>query len=155
KGFVVTFTIDEGPRYRFGKVAVRSQIAALDAAPFARTSRVKSGDYYNIDAVDKTSEELTIAVAKYGYPFAAVRPRVERNADGKVIDLVFSLEDASRTYVERIQIRGNDRTRDEVIRREFDIGEGDAYNRALIARAERRLKNLGYFKTVKIVSEPG
>ena len=155
KGFVVTFTIDEGPRYRLGKVEVRSQIAAVDAAPFARMPRVKAGDYYNAEAVEKSVEEMTIAVAKRGYPFAAVRPRAERKSDARVIDLVFSLDDATRTYVERIQIRGNSRTRDYVIRREFDLAEGDAYNKALIARAERRLKNLGYFKTVKIGTEPG
>ena len=135
KGFVVTFTIDEGPRYRFGRVEVRSQIAAVDAAPFAGTLRMKSGQLWNSEAVEKTVEDLTIAVAKRGYPFAAVRPRIERKAD-RTIDLVFSLDDATRTYVERIQIRGNSRTRDNVIRREFDIAEGDAYNKALkIGRA--------------------
>ena len=84
-----------------------------------------------------------------------MRPRGDRNFETKTINLVFVVEEGARAYIERINIRGNTRTRDYVIRREFDIGEGDAYNRALIDRAERRLKNLNYFKSVKITNEPG
>ena len=98
---------------------------------------------------------MTIEAAKRGYAFATVRPRGDRNFETKTINLVFVVEEGTRAYIERINIRGNTRTRDYVIRREFDIGEGDAYNRALIDRAERRLKNLNYFKTVKITNEPG
>ena len=98
---------------------------------------------------------MTIEAAKHGYAFANVRPRGDRNFETKTINLVFVVEEGARAYIERINIRGNTRTRDYVIRREFDLGEGDAYNRALIDRAERRLKNLNYFKTVKITNEPG
>ena len=98
---------------------------------------------------------MTIEAAKRGYAFATVRPRGDRNFQTKTINLAFVVEEGTRAYIERINIRGNTRTRDYVIRREFDIGEGDAYNRALIDRAERRLKNLDYFKTVKITNEPG
>src|SRR6185437_15914567 len=98
---------------------------------------------------------MTIEAAKRGYAFANVRPRGERNATAHTINLVFVVEEGIRAYIERINIRGNTRTRDYVIRREFDISEGDAYNRALIDRAERRLKNLDFFKTVKITNEPG
>ena len=98
---------------------------------------------------------MTVEAAKRGYAFAVVRPRGDRNFETKTINLVFVVEEGARAYIERINIRGNTRTRDYVIRREFDLGEGDAYNRALIDRAERRLKNLGYFKTVKITNEPG
>ena len=98
---------------------------------------------------------MTIEAAKHGYAFAAVRPRGDRNFEKKIINLTFVVEEGTRAYIERINIIGNTRTRDYVIRREFDIGEGDAYNRALIDRAERRLKNLNYFKTVKITNEPG
>ena len=84
-----------------------------------------------------------------------MRPRGDRNFETKTINLAFVVEEGARAYIERINIRGNTRTRDYVIRREFDLGEGDAYNRALIDRAERRLKNLNYFKTVKITNEPG
>ncbi|HEY6380918.1 MAG TPA: outer membrane protein assembly factor BamA, partial [Pseudolabrys sp.] len=110
---------------------------------------------YNADLVEKSVEAMTIQAARQGYAFANVRPRGERNFEAKTINLAFVVEEGARAYIERINIRGNTRTRDYVIRREFDLGEGDAYNRALIDRAERRLKNLNYFKIVKITNEPG
>jgi outer membrane protein insertion porin family len=98
---------------------------------------------------------MTIEVSKRGYAFAQVRPRGDRNFETRQIDIVFAIEEGARAYIERINVRGNTRTRDYVIRREFDIAEGDAYNRVLIDRAERRLKNLNYFKSVKVTNEPG
>ena len=127
--------------------------------PFRRLlrSRLKfsSGNVYNADLVEKSVEAMTIEAAKRGYAFATVHPRGDRNFQTKTINIAFVVEEGSRAYIERINIIGNGRTRDYVIRREFDIGEGDAYNRALIDRAERRLKNLDYFKSVKITNEPG
>ena len=98
---------------------------------------------------------MTIEAARQGYAFAAVRPRADRDYQTRRINLIFSIEDGQRVYIEQINIRGNTRTRDYVIRREFDVAEGDPYNRALISRAERRLNNLGYFKEVRIATEPG
>ncbi|MBZ0149399.1 MAG: outer membrane protein assembly factor BamA [Pseudorhodoplanes sp.] len=155
KGFVVTFTIEEGDRYRFGAVEVQSNVQLVDPESLRRSLRVKSGDYYNAEAVEKSVEEASIEIAKRGYPFASVRPRGDRNFETRTINIVFAVEEGARAYIERINITGNTRTRDYVIRREFDIGEGDAYNRALVDRAERRLKNLNYFKSVKITNEPG
>jgi outer membrane protein insertion porin family len=155
KGFVVTFTIEEGDRYRFGNVEIQSNVRAIDPEAVRGVLRVKSGDWYNAEAVEKSVEEASIEIAKRGYPFASVRPRGDRIFDTHTINIVFAVEEGSRAYIERINIIGNTRTRDYVIRREFDIGEGDAYNRALIDRAERRLKNLNYFKSVKITNEPG
>ena len=155
RGFAVTFTIDEGERYVFGTVDVQSNVRDVDANALRSKLRATPGSVYNAEAVEKTVEEITIEVAKRGYPFAQVRPRGDRNFETRQINVVFVLDEGARAYVERINIRGNTRTRDYVIRREFDIGEGDAYNRVLIDRAERRLKNLNYFKTVKITSEPG
>ena len=105
--------------------------------------------------VERSVEAMTIEAAKRGYAFANVRPRGDRNFETRTINIAFVVEEGARAYIERINVRGNTRTRDYVIRREFDIGEGDAYNRALIDRAERRLKNLNYFKSVKITNEPG
>ena len=122
---------------------------------FTAVSGLGAGDVYNAEAVEKSVENLSIEVARRGYPFAVVRPRGDRDLATHTISVVFTVEDGPRVYIERINIRGNTRTRDYVIRREFDVGEGDAYNRALIDRAERRLKNLNYFKTVKITNEPG
>ncbi len=155
KGFIVTFTIDEGAQYRVGKVDVVSNVHAIDPGSLRAQVKLGPGSVYNADLVEKSVESMTIAAAKSGYAFATVRPRGDRNFETKTINLAFVVEEGTRAYIERINIRGNTRTRDFVIRREFDLSEGDAYNRALIDRAERRLKNLNYFKTVKITNEPG
>jgi outer membrane protein insertion porin family len=155
KGFIVTFTIDEGAKYHVGTVDVVSNVRALNPNILRSRIKLSPGDVYNADLVEKSVEQMTIEAAKSGYAFANVRPRGDRNFEKKTISLAFVVEEGARAYIERINIRGNTRTRDYVIRREFDIGEGDAYNRALIDRAERRLKNLNFFKTVKITNEPG
>ncbi len=155
KGFVVTFTIDEGQQYRFGKVEIRSSVSNVDANVLRPKLRMSPGSVYNADAIDKTIEDMTIDIARRGYPFAVVRPRGERNFQAHTVDLLLLVEEGPHVYVERINIRGNTRTRDYVIRREFDLVEGDAFNRALIDRAERRLRNLNFFKSVKITNEPG
>jgi outer membrane protein insertion porin family len=155
KGFVVTFTIDEGSQYRVGTIDVVSNVRAIDAESLRSKLKLSAGGVYNADMVEKTVEGMTVEAAKRGYAFAAVRPRGDRNFETKTINLAFVVEEGPRVYIERVNIRGNTRTRDYVIRREFDIGEGDAYNRALIDRAERRLNNLNYFKKVKISNEPG
>lgn len=154
-GFIITFTIDEGPLYRFGAVNVESNVREVDPAVLRGLLKVSSGSVYDAQAVEKTVEAMSLELAKRGYAFAQVRPRGDRNFEARTVDVVFVVDQGPRTYIERIVIRGNTRTRDYVIRREFDIGEGDAYNHALIDRAERRLKNLAYFKSVKITSEPG
>jgi outer membrane protein insertion porin family len=107
------------------------------------------------NALDKTDEVLAIELSKLGFPFAQAVPRTTRDVAARRIDVVFTIDQGPRTYVERIDIHGNTRTRSYVIRREFDLAEGDAYNKSLIDRAERRLKNLNYFKTVKISKKPG
>jgi outer membrane protein insertion porin family len=155
KGFIITFTIDEGEQYRVGTVDIRSNVRTLDEKVLRSKLRLSPGQIYNADMVDKTIEGLTIEAAKRGYAFASVQPHAERNYQTKIINLSFTVDEGARVYIERINIHGNTRTRDYVIRREFDIGEGDAYNRALVDRAERRLNNLNYFKKVKITNEPG
>src|SRR5580704_5067502 len=155
QGFVITFTIDEGEQYRIGSVDVRSKIAALSPGLLEPRLRMSPGDVYNAEAIEKSVEDMTIEAARQGFAFATVRPGADRNSQGRTINLFFTVDEGQRTYIERINIRGNSKTRDYVVRREFDVAEGDAYNRALINRAERRLKNLNYFKTVKITTEPG
>jgi outer membrane protein insertion porin family len=154
-GFTVTFTIDEGQRYRFGKVEIISHVPAVEPSSLYGRLRASPGGVYNAEATEKSVENLAIEVARRGYPFAVVRPRGDRDVENARINVAFVIDEGPRVYIERINIRGNTRTRDYVIRREFDIAEGDAYNRALIDRAERRLKNLNYFKTVKFSNEPG
>ena len=153
--FIVTFTIDEGEQYKFGAVDIQSNVRSVDAASLSGRLKATAGAVYNAEAVEKSVEAIAVDVARRGYPFAVVRPRGDRDFQNRLINVVFTVEEGPRAYIERIQIRGNTRTRDWVIRREFDLAEGDAYNRALIDRAERRLKNLNYFKSVKITNEPG
>src|ERR1700759_2114987 len=155
KGFMVTFKIEEGQQYRVGSVDFQSSIANLDTATLRSYSRVSVGSLYNVEALEKSVEEMQIEASRRGFAFAVVRPRGDRNFEAHTVSVVFAIEEGPRTYIERINIRGNTRTRDYVIRREFDLAEGDAYNRALVDRAERRLKALNYFKTVKITTEPG
>lgn len=154
-GFILTYVVEEGPQYRVGTVDVVSGIKDVDIADLRAALRVAPGQVYNAELVEKSVENATIEVSKAGYAFAQVRPRGDRNVETRTISLVFAVEEGPRVYVERIEIRGNTRTRDWVIRREFDFAEGDAYNRVLVDRAERRLRNLGYFKDVKITNEPG
>ncbi|SHH82570.1 outer membrane protein assembly factor BamA [Bradyrhizobium erythrophlei] len=155
KGFLVTFKIEEGQQYRVSSVNIQSSIPTLDGNDLRSFSRVSVGSLYNAEALEKTVEEMQIETSRRGYAFAVVRPRGDRNFEAHTVSITFAVDEGPRTYIERIDVRGNTRTRDYVIRREFDISEGDAYNRALVDRAERRLKNLDFFKSVKITTEPG
>jgi outer membrane protein insertion porin family len=132
-----------------------SNVRDVDPGALRARLRMRSGAVYNADQVEKTVEDMTVEMSKRGYAFAQVRPRGDRDLQARIINVTFVLDQGARAYIERINVRGNTRTRDNVIRREFDFAEGDAYNRVLIDRAERRLKNLNYFKVVRITNEPG
>ncbi|HEY3679557.1 MAG TPA: outer membrane protein assembly factor BamA [Bradyrhizobium sp.] len=155
KGFLVTFKIEEGQQYHVASVNFASSIATLDGNSLSSFSQVYVGSLYNAEALEKSVENMQIEAARRGYAFAVVKPRGDRNFDNHTVSITFAIDEGPRVYIERINIHGNTRTRDYVIRREFDISEGDAYNRALVDRTERRLKNLDFFKTVKITTEPG
>ncbi len=155
KGYIVTITVDEGQQYRVSSVNVESSLKDVSPDDLLRASRISAGSTYNGDLVEKSTEAITREVARHGYAFASARPRGDRDPATATIRLTFVVEEGPRAYIERINIRGNTRTREYVIRREFPIGEGDAYNRVLIDKAEKRLNNLGYFKKVKISNEPG
>ncbi len=155
KGFLVTFKIEEGQQYRVASVNIESSIPNFDGGSLRSFSQVNVGSLYNAEALEKSVEEMQIEASRRGYAFAVVRPRGDRNFDAHTVSITYAIDEGPRTYIERINVRGNTRTRDYVIRREFDISEGDAYNRALVDRAERRLKNLDFFKSVKISTEPG
>jgi outer membrane protein insertion porin family len=154
-GFTLTFTIDEGPLYQFGDVDLACHIAGIDPEKLRRLLLIQPGKTFNGTILDKSVEALAAELARLGYPFARVEPRIMRDTAARRIDVTFAIDQGSRAYIERIDIHGNTRTRFYVIRREFDVAEGDAYNKSLIDRAERRLKNLNYFKTVKIKATPG
>lgn len=155
KGWIVNITVEEGSPYVIGSVTVDSRIPDIPSQSLVARTRLSVGQRYDGDKVERAVTELTREVARKGYAFAAARPSGDRNPANRTIALTFVIEEGPRVYVERIVIRGNTRTRDYVVRREFDIGEGDAYNRVLVDRAERRLNNLGFFKTVRISNQPG
>ncbi len=153
--YTITFMVDEGKRYSIGEVAIETVLSEIDADSLARLVRTQTGDVYNGSDVQRTVEDLTIAVAERGFAHVDVRSRAERDFDAMTVDLTYVIDEGQRIYIERINIRGNDRSADYVIRREFDMAEGDAYNRALADKAERRLRNLDFFNNVSISTEPG
>ena len=154
-GYVITITMDEGPQYHVSSVSVVSNIPKVDGPALARFVALRPGDVYDAGAVDKSVDAISRDVARQGYAFSEARPHGERDTANHTIALSFSVDNGPKVYIERIDIVGNTRTRDYVIRREFDIGEGDPYNHVLIERAERRLNSLGYFKKVHISNRPG
>jgi outer membrane protein insertion porin family len=155
KGYLVTISMEEGPQYRVSGVTVTSRLARVPGETLQGFVTQHAGDVYNATAVEKTVEAMTRELARRGYAFSDVRPHGERDNANHTIALAFTVDDAPKVYIERIDVVGNTRTRDYVIRREFDIGEGDPYNHALIERGERRLNNLDFFKTVHVSSRPG
>ncbi len=148
--FFVTFTIEEGERYKFGEVDVLSRIKDVDPATVKHLVDFKSGDWYSSRKVEETVRKLTEAAGDFGYAFVEVRPQIRRNRDVNTIDIVFEIQEGPRVFVERIDIRGNTRTLDDVIRREFRLVEGDAFNSAKLRRSQQRIRNLGYFSKVDV-----
>ncbi len=153
--FFVTITIDEGQRYKFGTIEVDSAIPGVDGELLRRKVTAREGAWYSSRRIEESLEEITIELAGSGYAFAQVRPRIDRDDIEGVVHITLIVDEGTRAYVERIEIRGNTRTRDYVIRREIRLAEGDAFNRVLIDQAERRLRGLGYFSEVRITVERG
>jgi outer membrane protein insertion porin family len=155
KGFFITFTIEEGQRYRFGYIDVESALPSLDVKALRGVILTKPGRRYNAEKVEKTVEALTVKVSEQGYAFGQVRPRFDRDPTTHTMNIVYVIDEGPRVYIERINIVGNFRTEDKVIRRQFRLAEGDAYNRLLVEAARKRLRALGFFKSVDITTEPG
>ena len=153
--YTINITLEEGERYTFGDISVDSTIAEIDAASLQSVLETHTGDVYSAKEVEDLIIALTELVAGRGYAFAQVTPRGDRNFENRTISVVYTIDQGTRAYVERLEIRGNNRTRDYVIRREFDVAEGDAFNQVLIQRAKRRLENTGYFEKVEISTAPG
>ena len=153
--FYITVTIDEGPLYTFGDVSIETEVRTLDPNELQNFVRTRPGNDYSLELIDKTLEDLTLAVSRLGFSFAQIRPRGHRDAATQTISITYVVEEGARVYIERINIIGNTRTLDEVVRREFDMVEGDAYNRVLVDRAERRLNALNFFERVVITRSPG
>ncbi len=153
--FFVTFTLDEGPRYRLGKVELTSDLKNFDVARVADVVEIESGDWYAADKVEETVSDLTYEVGELGIAFVDVRPRVERDRAARAIDVTFEVNRGPRTFVERIDVTGNVRTEDRVIRREFRLVEGDPFNVARLRDSRKELNDLGFFEKVEVEQVPG
>lgn len=154
--FYLTFTMEEGDKYRFGKVDVNSKLAAGRMPDFSESITTKAGDVYNATEVEDTIDRMVDKLSDNGFAFVDINPRTTRHeGKEKTIDLTYDIEEGPKVYVERINIFGNLRTLDEVVRREFRLTEGDAYSSSKLKRTEQRLKNLNYFEKVDIKTKPG
>jgi len=154
-GFLITFTIDEGTRYRFGKIAIESEFKDVSHAELRAAVPAIEGDWYNADLVEKAISNITDTLGNHGYAFVTITPHITRDAAHHKIDVSFSIKEGPHVFVERIDISGNVRTLDRVIRREFRLVEGDAFNSTRLQRSEQRVKNLGFFKKVDVTNKPG
>jgi len=154
-GFFITFTVEEGEPYTFGAVTIESALPGIIPDSLRGELLTDPGDTYNGADIDKTTEKLTLAIAEQGYAFARVRPRAVPDVGTRTIAIVYAVDEGPRIYIERINVIGNERTKDYVIRREFRLAEGDAFNPLLVDRAKKRLQGLGIFKNVEIKRRPG
>ncbi|GAF75283.1 unnamed protein product, partial [marine sediment metagenome] len=154
-GFFITFAVEEGERYSFGSVSVDSTVAAINPEAVRGEIQTEEGEVYNAQLIDKSTEALTIAASEQGYAFARVRPRAYADPVSHTIAMSYTIEEGPRVYIERININGNTRTKGYVIRREFRLAEGDAYNPLLVDKAKKRLERLGLFEKVKVARRPG
>ncbi len=155
KDFYVTFTIEEGERYQFGELSVSAKLRDLQAESLLPFVTTVSEEWYDADEVEETVQALTDAVGNLGYAFVDIRPRIKRNRKERLIDVSYEIKEGPRVYVQRIDIVGNVRTLDKVIRREFRLVEGDAFNTAKLRRSRQKIRNLGLFEKVEVKTEQG
>lgn len=154
KSFVLTFVLDEGKRYKIKDIKINSQISEVDVTPMYKEILFEKGDWYNADLVEKSVYALTDELGKKGFAFVDVVPNLDKNLETGEIDITFDIREGERIFVNRININGNDRTHDDVIRREFRIDEGDAFNAAKLRASRRNVENLNYFSKVDIQTVP-
>ncbi len=155
EGFIVTFTVEEGERQKFGVIDVATTLRNLDPETLQQYILVEEGDWYDAQAIEDTVSNLSEAVGNLGYAFVDIRPLADRDQEARTIAINFEINEGPKVFVERIDIQGNVRTLDRVIRREFRLVEGDAFNSAKLRRSRQRIQNLGFFQTVDVESTPG
>jgi outer membrane protein insertion porin family len=146
RDFIITFVVEEGDRYKFGEVKVESAIRDFRSESLTRLLPMKAGDWYNAKQIEDTVTSLNESAGLFGYAFADVQPRFERDKDAKTMSVIFEVAETPRVYVERIDINGNTATRDKVIRREFRLAEGDPFNSVAVKRSRDRIQSLGFFQ---------
>jgi outer membrane protein insertion porin family len=153
--FVITFTLEEGERYRFGKIDVTTTLRNLDPESLKDEVESEEDDWYDASVIEDSVGNLSERLSNLGYAFVDIRPRTKRNREAGTIDITYNIQEGPKVFVERIEIQGNVRTLDEVVRREFRLVEGDAFNSDKLRRSRRRIQNLGYFSKVEVTNEPG
>lgn len=153
--YTITVTVDEGQRYKYGTVSVESTVDGVTSADLQNVVKTRDGDTYSAKDIEDSISGISDKVANKGFAFAQVTPRGDRDFANHTINIVYTVDQGPRAYVERIEVRGNDKTRDYVIRREFDVAEGDAFNQVLVQRAKKRLEALAFFDRVEISTVPG
>ncbi|MEO7815244.1 MAG: outer membrane protein assembly factor BamA [Sphingomicrobium sp.] len=156
RDFVITYVVEEGPRYKFGAIETESSLRDFNAERIKSLIRIKPGDWFNAKSVEDVVTGLSEIAGSKGYAFADINPAYDRDADKKIMNILFKVNDSPRVYVERIDINGNTITRDKVIRREFRVNEGDAFNAIKIKRSQDRIQSLGFFQEkLEVKQTPG
>ena len=155
KSFVLTYVIDEGPKYKFGKLKVETDLKRMNGDALVAALAVKPGQPYQAEKIEGAVDTLTFAAGAAGFAFVDIRPRYSADPKTRTVDVTFNVREGPRVYIERIDIVGNTQTQDAVIRREMRLSEGDAYNRVLVDRSKIEVKRLDFFKTVDIDQSPG
>ena len=155
KAFFLTFVLHEGPRYRMGKIAIKSSLKGITPALLRGQLQMAPGDWFDADAVRRSTDRMEKYVRDHGFAFVQVTPRFHRDDKTHVVDLAIDVSRGPRVYIERIDIVGNTRTEDSVIRRQFHVAEGDPFNAGSLHRTEQRLKDLNYFSSVHVTTSPG
>ncbi len=153
--YFINFTISEGEKYAFGDIGIETSIPGLNTDALRSAVRTHNGDRYSYKDLQRSTEDLAIAATDQGYSFADVRPRLDRDIANKIFNVTYLVDEGPRIYVERINITGNSKTRDFVIRRELDFAEGDPFNRTLVTRGKSNIEALDYFNSVNISTEQG
>jgi outer membrane protein insertion porin family len=153
--FYLTFTVEEGERYKVGDVAINSELKNFDADVLKPHVTFGPDDWYNAEEVKISVDKITAALGDMQYAFVNIRPDVKRNREAQTVDIAINISEAPRVFVERIDVHGNVRTMDKVVRREMLLEEGDPYNRTKLARSEQEVKDLNYFETVTVTPKPG
>ncbi|NNC72395.1 MAG: outer membrane protein assembly factor BamA [Sphingomonadaceae bacterium] len=156
RDFIITYVVEEGARYRFGEVELDSDLRDFNSDQFSRIIPIEEGDWYNAQLIEDTIDSLNETAGFLGYAFAEARPQFNINREDRTMDVRFRIDEAPRVYIERIDVNGNTVTRDKVIRREFRIQEGDAFNSFALRRTQNRIRSLGFFQEdLEIEQQPG
>jgi outer membrane protein insertion porin family len=155
ESFYLTFTVDEGPRYKVRNLAIESNLRGFDGTPLRDDVTFLPGEWYDADAVQASVEKMQSRLGDNQYAFVEIDPQIKRSPEDTSVDIAFNIAESPRVFVERIDIHGNLRTIDKVIRREMLLVEGDPFSRTKLAKSEQNIRDLNYFENVEIKTVQG